>query len=145
MNIILYVNSSEKNKIGKTLTDEHTLSGTLREGVDIITPSILVEAEDLTGYNYARIPSFHRYYFIRSIESVRNGLWRLNLEVDVLESFKTAIKYQKVILADSEENGANNYLDGGQWVSTVKSVTDVINFPNGLNDTGEYILITVGG
>lgn len=145
MNIIFYYNASEKNKIGKTLIDDLTISGTLREETDIISPSILIEAESLTGYNYARIPQFNRYYFVRSMEAVRSGLWRVNLDVDVLESFKTSIKEQHVILADSADNGANDYLSGEQWSAKVKCLTDIINFPSGLNNSGEYILITVGG
>ena len=145
MDIILYVNSSEKNKIGKTLTGANTLTGTLRESTNIIEPSIMVEGEDLTGYNYAYIADFGRYYFVESIDIVREDLWRLTLKVDVLESFQTAIKEQHVIIADSEENGASDYLDGDQWRSKVKCLTDIINFSSGLNSTGEYILITVGG
>ena len=127
------------------MTEGVTLSGTLREETDIITQEVLIAADDLSGYNYARIPAFDRYYFIESMSVVRHGLWRVRLTVDVLESFKTSIKNQHVILSDSEENGANNYLDGHQWKSKVKSLTDIINFSSGLNETGEYILITVGG
>ena len=145
MNIILCNNSSEKNKIGKTLTTGTTFSGTLKEETDIITPEVLIEAEDLSSYNYARIAAFDRYYFIESMSIVRKNLWRVKLTVDVLESFKTSIKSQKVIICDSEENGASNYLDGDQWKAKVKSFTDIINFSNGLNSSGEYILITVGG
>ena len=145
MNIKLYVNSSEKNKIGKTLTDEMVLSGNLKDATDLIKPSVMIEGSDFSGYNYAKIPAFNRAYFIESMEVIRTGLWRLNLTVDVLESFKSEIKNQKVIISDSEENGANNYLSGEQWKTKVKSLTDIINFSNGLNSSGEYILITVGG
>ena len=145
MNIKLYVNSSEKNKIGKTLTDEMILSGNLKDATDLINPFVMVEGSDFSGYNYAKIPAFNRAYFIESMEVIRTGLWRLNLTVDVLESFKSEIKTQKVIISDSEENGANNYLSGEQWKTKVKSLTDIINFSSGLNSSGEYILITVGG
>ena len=145
MDIKFFQNSSEKNKIGKTLTNETTVSGTLRETTDIINPVVLIEAENLTGFNYAQIPTFGRYYFIERMEVVREDLWRVHMTVDVLESFKTSIKNQNVIISDSENNGASDYLDGQQWTSKVKSLTDIVNFPNGLNETGEYILITVGG
>lgn len=145
MNIKFYQNKSEKIKVGKTLTNETTVTGTLRETTDIINPVVLIEAENLTGFNYAQIPVFGRYYFIESMEVVRKNLWRVHMVVDVLESFKTSIKNQHVIISDSESNGASDYLDGQQWTSKVKSLTDIVNFPNGLNETGEYILITVGG
>ena len=121
------------------------LSGTLRESTNILTPSILIEGENFSEYNYAYIQQFHRYYFIESMDVVRKNLWRVNLTVDVLESFKTSIKAQKVIICDSEENGASDYIDGKQWKSKVKALTDIINFSSGLNNSGEYILITVGG
>ena len=145
MDIKLYVNSSEKNKIGKTLTSELVLTGTLREMCDVINPSILIEGENFTGYNYAKIPAFGRSYFIESMEVLREDLWRINLAVDVLDSFKTSILAQNVILSDSKENGASDYLDGDQWTSKVKAFTDIINFSSGLNNNGEYILITAGG
>lgn len=145
INIVLGVNRSEKNKIGKSFTQGPTFTGVLREPTDLLKPSILIEASDLSEYNYARIPAFHRYYFVESMEVVKNDLWRVNFTVDVLESFKTAIKAQKVILADSEENGASDYLSGDQWRAKVKTFTDIKKFPHGLNDSGEYILITVGG
>lgn len=145
MNLNLYVNSSEKNKIGKTLTNSITLQGTLREETNLINPSIVVEGDDFSQYNYAYIPKFKRKYFIESMDVIRKNLWRLNLRVDVLDSFKTSILAQNVILAGSEENGANDYLTGEQWVPKVKSLTDIINFSSGLLDSGEYILITAGG
>lgn len=145
MNINLYVNSSEKNKIGKTLTNSKTLQGTLREETNLINPSVIVEGDDFSQYNYAYIPKFKRKYFIESVDVIRKNLWRLNLRVDVLDSFKTQILEQQVILESSEENGANDYLAGDQWSAKVKCLTDIINFSSGLNNSGEYILITVGG
>lgn len=145
MNLNLYVNASEKNKIGKTLTNTLTIQGTLKEETNLINPSIVVEGDDFSQYNYAYIPKFKRKYFIESMDVIRKNLWRLNLRVDVLDSFKTQILAQHVILSGSEENGANDYLSGQQWVPKVKSLTDIINFSSGLLDSGEYILITAGG
>lgn len=42
--------------------------------------------------NYAYIPDFNRYYFINDIISVRNNMWRINMYVDVLMSYKKQIK-----------------------------------------------------
>ena len=144
MNLNLYVNSSEKNKIGKTLTNSLTLQGTLHEETNLINPSIVVEGDDFSQYNYAYIPKFKRKYFIESMDVIRKNLWRLNLRVDVLESFKTYILNQNVIIADSKTKGSD-YINGDQWVSTVKNLTDILNFSSGFNESGEYILITAGG
>lgn len=145
MDIVLSVNNSEKNKIGKTLTDTTTFSGTLREETSILNPVVVIEGDDLTGFNYAYISAFSRYYFITDITSVRNNLWRVSLKVDVLESFGTQIKNQYAVIVASETNENSDYLEGPQWKAKVKTLTDILPFSNGLLDTGEYILITAGG
>ena len=40
---------------------------------------------------------------------------------------------------------AETYFSGESWQALVKTKTDVLQFPNGLLDDGEYILITSGG
>ena len=145
MNITLYVNNSEKNKIGKNLTNDFTLSGTLRDATNIINPVILIELNEIGNYNYCYISEFNRYYFITDITIIRTGLFAISLMVDVLESFKTDIKNLSVILLNTQNVGSNNYLLSQVFRNNVKSKTDILNFPNGLNDSGEFILITAGG
>lgn len=148
MEITLYTNESEKNKLEKTITNSILLEGNLRDESSIINPIILISSnkEDIPYmYNYAYIPAFGRYYFITDIESVRTGIWRVSMHVDVLMSYKEQIKNLNVIINNSEETGANNYLSGNQWITNVKNTTSIVNFPNGLNDNGKFILITAGG
>ena len=87
MNITLYINNSEKNKIGKNLTNDFSLSGTLRDTTNIINPVILIELNEIGNYNYCYINEFNRYYFITDITVIRTGLFAISLIVDVLESF----------------------------------------------------------
>lgn len=145
MNIKLYVNNSETNKINKSLSEEKTLTGNLRNESNVITPSILVYDENPTKYNYCYIPEFKRYYFIKDITSIRTNVWRLNLESDPLMSFKDAILKCNVILNETTKTGADRYLSGRNWVVNCKNKTDILNFGSGLLDQGEYILITAGG
>lgn len=144
MVINLYVNSSEPNKLGKSLASHLEISGTLRGETDILSPEVMIEAENLSQYNYMTIPQFHRKYFIDDISVVRAGLWRIRGRVDVLDTYKDAIKAQHVILRSSDNLG-DKYVSGEQWKSKVKSLTDIIPFSSGLLDSGEYILITAGG
>jgi hypothetical protein len=146
MEIQFFVNQSEPNKLNKQLLQGDTFNGTLRNECEIEEPTILIESDStLTSYNYFYIPDFNRFYFRTSITFVRKNLWRVTGKSDPLMSFKEAILEFKVILKDSENAGANNYLSGNQWKSLVKTKTDIINFPNGLSENGEFILITAGG
>lgn len=144
MDIRLCNNNSEKNKINKTITAGITLSGTLRNSSNVVTPTIIINIENPTIYNYAYIPEFKRYYFITDYISVRTGIWQLNLKSDVLMSFKDSILASRVLVNKSESNG-NNYLSGSNWVSNCKAKTDIISFSGGLLNDGQYILITAGG
>ena len=144
MVIRLYKNSSEPNKVGKTLGSELEISGTLREETDILQPEVLIEAENLSQYNYMTIPQFHRKYFIDDIAVVRTGLWRIRGRVDVLDTYETDIKKLHVILSASDSAG-DDYVTGEQWKSKVKALTDILPFSSGLLNNGEYILITAGG
>lgn len=122
-----------------------TLTGTLRGESSVINPSFQIETTNPSSYNYCYIQEFGRYYFITDITSVRNGLWRIDCSVDVLMSFRTQILNLDVIISDATNENTNLYFSGDVWATTVKTKTDVLNFPNGLLDDGEYILITSGG
>ena len=146
MNIKLYYTKDDNNQLSKSLTLVYDLTGNLRNESDIVHPVILIEAATLGNSNYAYIAEFDRYYFIREVKSVRTGLWLVTFESDPLMSFKNSIRSLYVILQETESVSANNYLlDERVWLSTVKDKTDIITFPYGLLDTGEYILITAGG
>lgn len=146
MDIILYINSSEREAVTKTLSDATTFTGYLREPSSIIKPSFTLEATNISGYNYCYIAEFNRYYFITDIISVRTGLWKVICSVDVLMSFHDSILNLDVIVSDASIGDQRpTYMNGVPWQTTVKTKTDVINFPSGLLDDGEYILITSGG
>lgn len=144
MNVVLYTNVSDNNVITKNLTEYATYTGTLRNESSVITPTLFIESETPIVANYARIPEFDRYYYITDVTSVRNNLWQVSFRVDVLMSFAQAIKQLPVIVSNAE-NDSERYLNGGQWVANVKSKTDILQFSNGLNSDGEFILITAGG
>ncbi len=98
MTINLYKNNSPKKKIGKSLVLVKSMSGTLREECDMINPSVLIENAGVINANYAHIPDFGRYYYITKITSVKQDLWRVDMHVDVRETYKDAIKTNTAII-----------------------------------------------
>lgn len=149
MIIFLHKTTSERNKIIKEFNsnDSLTLAGSLRAECSLLHPVILVEisGSSIAQYNYCYIPEFGRYYFINNIESVRTNVWRIHCNVDVLMSYSQQILNLNVIVSDETSPDNETYMSGEVWNTTVRTKTDVINFPNGLLDNGEYILITSGG
>ena len=144
MEIILYNNASEKNKIEKSLTTVATLTGVLKSESSITHPVILIEYDNPTAFNYCYIDAFNRYYFVVDVVVVRNNLLRISLSVDVLYTFKNAILAQNVII-EKNANDYNLYLPDSDLMVNVKTKTDIINFSSGLLESGEFILITAGG
>lgn len=144
MELTLYENLSDKNVLSKTLQNPAGFSGNLRESSDVVNPEITLSIENPTSYNYVYIPLFSRYYYITEMQSVRTGIWKLSLHCDVLMSFKTQIEKCSGTVNDGTETGSR-YLAGSQWRATQKNKTDIIQFPSGLLETGQYILITSGG
>lgn len=144
MQIKLYKNLSEVNTIGKTLTGESVRTGTLKEGCSVLSPSVVLTGENLSGFNYAYIPQFSRYYFIKEITSVKSGLWEISMRVDVLESYKEQIKTQKAVV-ERQENEYNLYLNDPEWKVYSNKQVLTRTFPSGFLDTGVYYLTVVGG
>ena len=146
MTIKLYYTASDNNQLTKVIELTQTLTGALRNESDVVRPQILIECESVSDSNYAYIPEFNRYYFIREVESIRNGLWLIQLESDPLMSFRTSISQLEVILQESETSNIDDYLtDSRVWIAKVKDKTSILQFPSGLSETGDFILITAGG
>lgn len=144
MELILYQNNSEKNKIGKNLTTIRTIVGTLRQQTSIVNPTIEVVDSSVILANYAYIPEFDRYYFINDIESVRNNLWSVSMKVDVLESYKSEIK-ENTALITRQENLYNLYLNDERMKFTSDTFTLFRDFPiQNFNGNGEFCILTCG-
>lgn len=159
MQIILYNNSAEKNRVDKTtyLSNALTLNGNLRsnDSGNILSPTIYLEMnnDSVPTYNYCYIPSFNRYYFITSIAPARNDYWEVNMKEDVLMSFKSEIKNQTALVARNE-NEYNEYLEDSLIVfdklltiETTKSSKSPLFESTGvsLNNPFMYVCTWIGG
>lgn len=143
VSIILYNNSSPVNAMDKSLSSIATLTGNLREESELINPAILVERASMSGVNYAQIPEFDRYYFVEHIESVRTNLWRLILHVDVLYTYRNAIRRNRALIY-RQQNRFDLMLDDGIFRCKQNPRIYRYEFPNGL-DNFNYVLLTAGG
>lgn len=143
-NIILQTNTSENNKLDKSLTNIATLSGTLKSECSIIDPVIQIEGDisDYTGCNYCTIDTFGRSYFVQNIRSLRNGLFEISCHVDVLSSFATQIRACTGII-NRQENDWNLYLDDGSFKVYQNPVILTKEFPSGFS-TQSYVLAVAG-
>ena len=111
-----------------------------------MSPSLQIQDIAVIGYNYCYIPDFGRYYYINGINALRANLFELSLGIDVLMTYAESIRNNAAIVDKVQpQYAAMPYINDGSYVSTNKMEQTVINFDNGFNDEGEFILITAGG
>lgn len=156
-----YTFSKKVNSTARPGTPAVTYSCVVKEPCGILNPTISLNLS-LTGnpyaYNYAYIPTFDRWYYVREW-TFQNALWSASLEVDVLASWKQSIgastcyvlrssqSYNGVIMDTTyPATGASTY-EESQGVSPW--ITD--NIQNGMFVVGvagqntTYYLFTYGG
>lgn len=150
IDIILYKNSAEVNRVDKTtyLVDVDALTGVFREECSMQRPSVLINTLEIPSFNYVYIPAFNRYYYVTSITSVSYGLWRVELNCDVLMSFKDKIKTLPALIG-RQENDYNNYLVDNEIPTEKTPQITVIDIPSSAFNTeltgivNNYVVCTV--
>ena len=103
------------------------VQGTLKEPCSIMNPTISIERlsgdASPSGYTYAYINKFGRYYFITDWRWV-NGLWEVDMRVDVLASFKTEIGAStQYILRHASSTDYNEYVTDTMYPATTEFET----------------------
>ena len=117
----------------------------LKDTVSVTNPILILS--EVAGVNYFRcnycyLSEFNRYYFIRDIEVMSTKNYRLQLEVDVLESFKEDILNSKGVITRQEN--FNPYYDYNSKYEVRKEV-DLFFSNIALSDGKTILLTTVGG
>lgn len=144
MNVYLYNTTSEAHAVDKTLSELMVLSGTLRESSSIIDPVFNLTDIDsvIDTLNYAYIPEFGRYYFVQNIESVRTGVWRVYMHVDVLYTYRSEILANSAII-QRNENQYDLKLNDGLFKTQQNPRIAQFPFPAGFNQW-DFVLAVAG-
>ena len=123
MKLQLYNNNSNTNVLNKKITLVSTLDFSLKIDNSILQPVLILK--NYSSGNYCYIEKFKRYYYITDIKLLNGGLYQLQLEVDVLMTYKDVIMTNPISTS-----------------KIVKIVNDV-DFSN-LYDFKQYLLM-IGG
>lgn len=144
IDIVLCSTSSEVAAVDKQITELATVQGALRNESSVINPVIEIDSIDnyISNLNYIHIPSFGRYYFVRGIESVRNGLWRISAHVDVLYTYRNQIRSNKAIIARNEI-AYDLKLNDGLFKTQQNPRIAQFEFPNGFTNWN-FVLAIAG-
>ena len=142
MDIVFYKFSKKENSTARPRGGGFSISGILNENTSIISPSLSIKfGVDITGYNYAYIPDFKRFYNVVSW-GYALGLWRCDLYVDALASFKPEIGAMNNYILRSASDSDGNIIDG-LYPTTPKTGIAESSAPSVFNDN-QFIVSYVG-
>ena len=136
----------------------------LKAGCDVMSPVISLDygiANNPTALNYAYIPDFNRYYFVKTWQW-EERLWNIYLEEDVLATARDAIKNSTgyVLRSSSDYDGTimdelyptkpyalvrNTQPDANPWTSSMAAgrfVVGIINNQPGAMGAVSYYVMT---
>ena len=148
MRVILSNTTSDNRVLSKNISLIKEIDAELKDANNVISPTLKIQRfEDWEKVNYIYIESFNRYYYVNTIKQLLGNTILLDCSVDVLMSNKNAIMNLTCII-DKQENSAttysDKYLDDGSFITECRTFNSILNFPQGFNDAGEFILITAG-
>ena len=120
----LMVNGEEKIVVSKSPTFVDYMWGTFKNEVDIMNPSFIIESDVLPKFNYLKCENLNRFYYVNNIVIVRNGLYRIDCHVDVLNTYDTEINAQTdCFILRSEIAGVPSLVDSRRPVVNVPEIT----------------------
>lgn len=144
MTITLYQTKSDKKRASKDLTLLSTLNNArLYDTFDVLRPKLKISREtfdSIKSCNYAYIPDFGRYYFVKY--EIDSNFVLLNCEVDVRTSYKEGISGLTCTVTRNE-NLKNGYLHDSNYSIYAYEQVVCKMFPNAINQDS-IILMTVG-
>lgn len=143
-NIILQLNTSDRKRLTKDVTNILTVSGELKTDTSIVDPVIIIEValDAVITCNYMSIPTFGRSYYVRDIRSIRHGLVEFSCHCDVLSSFAAQIRANTAIV-HRQENDWNLYLNDGSFKVYQNPMVLTKAFPSGFS-AQEFVLAVAG-
>lgn len=141
MTLTLYRTDSEVNKMYKSLSGAYQMTGTLKDAANILSPDIKCELNaTYLDRNYAYIPEFGRYYFIKDKTIEGQNLVTLHLQVDVLMTYADVVSREPMLIERSE-GGVNEYLADSMRPIFNYPMTLTKKFPNSFDAFNFYLTV----
>ena len=152
MNIQLYTTISDSRQLNKDIGNGFDVRDVVykNDNISITKPTLILNGtvSDFKSYNYVYIETLSRYYFITAMSSVLGGKTEMQLEVDVLMSFKDDIKMLDVVAKRSENHG-DCYIRDEAVSSEMRTavsthrISNGLFYPHALSENSRCFVVTV--
>ena len=146
MQVTLMNNQSLDNVLNKTVSTTASYDAQMVTAIDdkqiVVRFHLPYSAVNWKAVNYMEVDG--AYYFIDSVKHVANGISEVNGRIDLLMTYRDAIKQLNVLAERSTSHGSRNIADPFR-ASSVGGKTVVTNFTSEIKDdevSGAYVLST---
>ena len=148
MTITLYSTASSAKTVTKTLSNATNYTGAFRQGEQPSDrdPVIVVQTArtSLTTFNYAYIPAFEAYYFIRDRKAVGQNTTELVMHKDVLMTYDAGIRGNSAIISRQASSSVGDVdLDDSAYV-VKRTELETLTLSNYGGHTASIILGVTG-
>jgi hypothetical protein len=148
MTITLYSTSSPAKTVTKQLSNAKQCTGAFRnkDNPSDRNPVIVIEGarNTLNSYNYAYIPDFGAYYFIREKNAVSANTTELIMKKDVLMTFDAGIRNQSAIINRQASSSYSDVDLDDEMLVVKRSELETLTLSNYGNHTATIVLAVSG-
>lgn len=137
MQVVLYVNKSDKRKLEKELIEVANIDCKIKDDCSILNPTLIIQI-DSVAYNYVYIPEFNRYYYIDDIVTLNSRLKEISCSVDVRQSYREQLRNTPAIIARNERY-YNQYIPDNMIGADSRIEVTAKKFPSSLGVQSMYL------
>lgn len=146
MQVALMNNRSLPNVLNKTVSTTATYDAQMVTAIDdkqiVVRVALPYSAVNWKAINYMQVDG--AYYYIDSVKHIANGISEINGSIDLLMTYRDAIKQLNVLAERSTSHGSRNITDPLRASEAGADVV-VTSFTSEINDKenmGVYVLST---
>lgn len=123
------------------ITIEHGTTSVYDSAIqEIINCDYLVLNKNSNGVDFSNRP---KYYFIRNITPLGDGLIQLDLEMDTISTYANELKNTECVI-ERNEKYFSLYFTDDFYTPTCYPLQNTVEFPSGFSNSYNYILSTIG-
>ena len=143
----------DRRKLEKNVTWFDTFDCKPYTDYNISAPNLLIvnATGAIANNNYAYIPNYQRYYYVDSVTVGRNGMYTVQLSVDVLMTYADAIRNLSATTSRQENIGINDIVDSllplqnRKELAVIEFENSEFNIANANTSSYNFVLNVAGG
>ena len=143
----------DRRKLEKSVTWFNTFDCKPYTDYNISAPNLLIvnATGAIANNNYAYIADYKRYYYVDSVTVGRNGIYIVQLSVDVLMTYADAIRNLSATISRQENVGINDIVDSllplqnRKELAVIEFESSEFNITSANNGSYNFVLNVSGG